>query len=238
MITFAELDENLNVKRAIVISEANNADENGNQDENVGISFCKKLYGENTIWMQAIGKRGDTHCGQIYNSEFDVFMDPQPYPSWTLDSSGMWTSPVEKPTLTEEQIEQNYFYFWDENSHEENSSEGWVLFVPQIVSITEEPNDVTVSVGSSAVIGVGVTLTSGKVAFAAVQKYELVDSESETELYDWIFNHDMITSFSENSVYTGILTTSDYTGDYRIVLYPDGNADPGITTSFTLTVNE
>ena len=57
MITFAELDENLKVKRVIVVSEANNADENGDQDENVGIAFCKRLYGEDTVWKQAAGKR-------------------------------------------------------------------------------------------------------------------------------------------------------------------------------------
>ena len=237
MITFAELDENLNVKRSIVISEANNADENGDQDESVGISFCKKLYGENTIWKQAIGKRGETHFGQTYYEEFDLFIDPQPYSSWTLSSIGEWIPPIEKPTLTEEQIEQTYYYYWDEEAHEANSSEGWVLFVPQIVSITEEPNDVTVSVGSSAVIGVGVTLTNGNVAFAAVQRYKLVDSESETELYDWIYDHDVISSFDGNSAYTGILTTSDYTGDYRLVFYPDGSGKVGVTTSFTLTVN-
>ena len=105
MITYAELDENLNVKRVIVVSEANNADENGDQDENVGIAFCKKLYGEDTIWKQAIGKRGEAHLGEVYNEDLDVFMDPQPYPSWTIVDN-FWTPPVEEPTRTEEQIEQ------------------------------------------------------------------------------------------------------------------------------------
>lgn len=235
MITFAELDENLNVKRVITVSEANNADENGAQDENVGISFCKKLYGEETIWRQALGKRGETHRGQIFNEDIDVFIDPQPYPSWTLVDK-FWTPPYEEPTLTEEQIEQGCRYYWDEDVHQANSSEGWILVEPQIVSIIEEPNDVTVSVGSSAIIGAGVTSNRGIVDGASLLKYTMVDSEIDES--DWIYASFEIEYDSEaNNVSTGILTTTDYSGDYRIEFY-GSEGSQSITTSFTLTVNE
>ena len=242
MITFAELDENLNVKRVIVISEANNADENGDQDENVGIAFCKKLYGEDTIWKQAIGRRGEAHFGEVYNEDLDVFMNPQPFPSWTIVDN-FWEAPIEEPALTEEQIERGCFYSWDEEVYQENSSEGWILNEPLVVSITEEPNDATVSVGSSAIIGIGVTTNKGSIDFDRInidsvlaEKYVLVDSEDG--IYDWIVESGLNASFDGNSVSTGILTTSDYAGDYRILLFPNQGGTVGVTTSFTLTVNE
>lgn len=242
MITFAELDENLNVKRSIVVSEANNADENGDQDENVGIAFCKKLYGEDTIWKQAIGKRGEAHFGEVYNEDLDVFMKPQPFPSWTIVDN-FWEAPIEEPARTEEHIERGCFYYWDEEVYQENSSEGWILFEPLVVSITEEPNDVTVSVGSSAIIGIGVTTNKGSIDFDRInidsvvpEKYVLVDSEAG--IYDWFVESGLNVTFDGNSVSTGILTTSDYAGDYRILLFPSQGGTVGVTTSFTLTVNE
>ena len=152
-------------------------------------------------------------------------------------------SPIEEPARTEEQIKRGCFYYWDEEVYQENSSEGWILFEPLVVSITEEPNDVTVSVGSSAIIGIGVTTNKGSIDFDRInidsvvtEKYVLVDSESG--IYDWFVEGGLNATFDGNSVFTGILTTSDYTGDYRIVLTPNQGGTTGVTTSFTLTVNE
>ncbi len=35
--------------------------------------------------------------GWTYNSEVDVFIAPQPYPSWALDSNYDWQPPTPKP---------------------------------------------------------------------------------------------------------------------------------------------
>lgn len=35
--------------------------------------------------------------GGTYDSENDVFIKPQPFPSWTLDSNHDWQAPVSKP---------------------------------------------------------------------------------------------------------------------------------------------
>jgi hypothetical protein len=35
--------------------------------------------------------------GYTYDSVNDVFINPQPYSSWTLDSSYDWQPPIEKP---------------------------------------------------------------------------------------------------------------------------------------------
>ena len=47
---------------------------------------------------------------KIYDSEADAFHQPQPYPSWTLNSTTfIWEPPVEEPTADE-----NTEYVWNE----------------------------------------------------------------------------------------------------------------------------
>jgi hypothetical protein len=44
--------------------------------------------------------------GFYYDPVSDVFITPQPYPSWSLDSNFDWKAPKEKP---------EGFYYWDED---------------------------------------------------------------------------------------------------------------------------
>ena len=44
--------------------------------------------------------------GFYYDPIADVFITPQPYPSWSLDSNFDWQAPKEKP---------EGFYYWDED---------------------------------------------------------------------------------------------------------------------------
>jgi hypothetical protein len=46
--------------------------------------------------------------GYSYNEEEDIFVTPQPYPSWTRNGSG-WKAPVERPT------DEN-MYTWNEET--------------------------------------------------------------------------------------------------------------------------
>ena len=45
--------------------------------------------------------------GWTYNSTADVFIAPQPYPSWTLDSNYDWQPPTPKPDGA---------YYWNEDT--------------------------------------------------------------------------------------------------------------------------
>lgn len=48
--------------------------------------------------------------GYHYDSEAEAFYAPQPYPSWTLNTSSyLWEAPVSYP-------EDNAFYEWDEEN--------------------------------------------------------------------------------------------------------------------------
>lgn len=123
MAHFAELDENNIVKTVIVVSNRDIIDINGVEVEEIGIGFCKKLFGANTIWKQTSYnekfRRRYAGVGMIYNSEYDVFLLPQPYASWSLNTSTYdWEPPVPKPELTEEQIEQQCYYEWNEEIQE------------------------------------------------------------------------------------------------------------------------
>lgn len=60
---------------------------------------CKRTSYNNRIRKQYAG------IGFTYNSDADVFVAPQPYPSWSLDDNFDWQPPTPKP---------DGFYYWDE----------------------------------------------------------------------------------------------------------------------------
>lgn len=35
--------------------------------------------------------------GSTYSPDLDMFIEPKPYPSWSLDSNGDWQPPIAKP---------------------------------------------------------------------------------------------------------------------------------------------
>lgn len=47
--------------------------------------------------------------GFFYDSDADVFVAPQPFPSWTLDANYDWQPPIPKPEGS---------YYWDEENQE------------------------------------------------------------------------------------------------------------------------
>jgi hypothetical protein len=52
--------------------------------------------------------------GSKYDPDFDVFIPPQPYPSWKLDyTTYQWEAPVAKPNHIE-----GYFWKWSEINKE------------------------------------------------------------------------------------------------------------------------
>jgi hypothetical protein len=108
MASFAELDQNNIVKRVISVSD-NELLENGVMLESKGIQFCKSLFGQNTTWVQTSFTTRNTYAGIgfTYDSNKDIFIPIQPYPSWSLDDNGNWQSPIAKP-------QDNNLYKWNE----------------------------------------------------------------------------------------------------------------------------
>ncbi len=61
---------------------------------------CKRTSYNNNIRKQYAG------IGFTYNPEADVFIAPQPFPSWTLDANYDWQPPTPRPA--------EGFWQWDE----------------------------------------------------------------------------------------------------------------------------
>jgi hypothetical protein len=105
MAHYAFLDEN-NVVTEVIVGR--------NENEVVnGISDWETYYGEfrgqrcvrtsynNNIRKQYAG------IGDFYDEVADVFVSPQPYPSWLLDSNHDWQPPTPRPESG---------HVWDEES--------------------------------------------------------------------------------------------------------------------------
>lgn len=76
MAHFARLENNI-VREVIVINNDMLLDDQGNEKEELGIEFCKFLYGSDTEWKQTSYNgtfRGRfAGSGEIYDPELDVF---------------------------------------------------------------------------------------------------------------------------------------------------------------------
>jgi len=57
--------------------------------------------------------------GFTYDPELDVFVSPQPFPSWVLDKATfLWTAPIPYP-------DDGKLYVWDENTLQ------WIVPIPE-----------------------------------------------------------------------------------------------------------
>jgi hypothetical protein len=90
MAHFAEIDSTNTVLRVIVVADEHEAN---------GAEWCNKLLGG--TWVQTSYtnriRKQYAGIGYTYDSDADVFVAPQPFPSWTLDSNHDWQAPTPKP---------------------------------------------------------------------------------------------------------------------------------------------
>jgi len=107
MAHFAELDQNNKVLQVVVISneevDANGGDESAQAEEYVATIVPFLPYGgawKQTSYNGNFRKRY-AGIGEFYNPSLDMFVYAQPYPSWSLDSSGDWKAPVTYPSVSE-----------------------------------------------------------------------------------------------------------------------------------------
>jgi hypothetical protein len=130
MAHFAQLDENNIVTQVIVVDNKDITDPHtGEEDEILGIAFCKKLLGGKwvqTSYNNSIRKRY-AGIGYQFSKELDAFIPPSPFPSYVLNpETADWESPVgPAPELTAEQVEAGSRYQWDEENGE------WDLVTPE-----------------------------------------------------------------------------------------------------------
>jgi len=129
MAHFAQLDENNKVIAVNVIGDVDCIDENGNESEAVGIAFCKKLWGDDTIWKQTSYnnniRKNYAEIDGYYNPDKDTFIKRQPYPSWTKDENDDWQPPIAMPDITppEGRVLTKAF-IWNEDTYQSDNI-GW-----------------------------------------------------------------------------------------------------------------
>jgi len=132
MAHFAQLDENNVVLNVVVIANEDCQDENGNESEAVGIAFCKQLWGEDTNWIQTsyngTFRKMMASIGGVYDADLDGFIAEAPYPSWTFNTTEWkYEPPYPMPEYTDDQDPLFFMYIWDEDLHQSDSTQGWVL---------------------------------------------------------------------------------------------------------------
>ena len=123
MAHFAQLDNNNKVIRVIVVGNEFITNNDGIEIEQLGIDFCKKLTGNDAIWIQTSYNRNFRKNfagpGHTYDSELDAFIPEKMYESWVLNDNGSWIPPIPYPT-------DGKNYYWDETiiSWVENTNKG------------------------------------------------------------------------------------------------------------------
>jgi len=107
MAYFAKLENNI-VVNVIVVSDSDCADGVFPESELMGKAFIESL-GLDGEWLQTGDniRKQYAYADCFYNAEADVFVAPQPFPSWSLDDNYDWQAPVEKPKGD---------FYWDEES--------------------------------------------------------------------------------------------------------------------------
>lgn len=104
MAHFAEVDSNGVITRVLVVpdEQEHRGGDYLSLDLGLGGSWVQTSY-NNNIRKQFAG------IGFTYNSTADVFIAPQPFPSWALDANHDWQPPTPRPT-------EGGPWIWDEDT--------------------------------------------------------------------------------------------------------------------------
>jgi len=110
MSHFAEINEQNLVVRVLV---GDNNDPNGDEGyqwliDNLGGRWIQTSY-NHKFRKQYAG------IGYYYDEVNDVFISPQPFPSWQLDSNFDWQPPIPKPENENKWIWDESSFLWIEN---------------------------------------------------------------------------------------------------------------------------
>ena len=117
MAHFAQIDENNIVTNVITISNDDIIDATGKENETIGIEICKKIFGENTKWIQtsynSSFRKNYAIVGETYDIVRDAFRETKPFfASWILnETTCKWEAPVNLP-----EDSKNKLYEWNEST--------------------------------------------------------------------------------------------------------------------------
>jgi len=116
MAHFARLGKGNIVEQVVVVHNNVITDANGQEQEQLGVDFLNNMYGTNDVWKQTSYNSSfrKNYAGQgfKYDQTRDAFIEPKPFPSWTLnETTCQWEPPVAKP-------DDNQLYSWNEENQQ------------------------------------------------------------------------------------------------------------------------
>tara|TARA_Y100001938_G_scaffold143858_1_gene217355 strand:- start:20 stop:433 length:414 start_codon:yes stop_codon:yes gene_type:complete len=132
MASFAKIGLNNKVIEVVSVSNQTLRDAKNIEREELGIELLKELT-HWPIWKQTsyntlagqhlLGgtpfRKNHASIGYTYDEDRDAFIPVKPYASWVLNNNTcQWEAPVIKPELTQEQINNNNYYSWDEETQQ------------------------------------------------------------------------------------------------------------------------
>ena len=146
MAHFARLGDNNIVEQVIVVHNDDTKDVNGVETESIGIAFCQSILGAGTTWKQTSYNsnfRGNyAGVGMTYMegvrtlgvASTDIFIETQPYPSWSLGiTTSRWyppDNPGDQPDVSDSDKSAGKYYEWNESNYNSNPATAWVLQSP------------------------------------------------------------------------------------------------------------
>ena len=120
-------DTHLVVKRVVVV-----ANDEVPSDEHIdGETWCINFF-KGGIWKQTSYngnfRKKYAGIGDVYNTTKNKFLSPQPYASWSLDSSDNWKAPITYPSVTDDgqdPVVWTYLIVWNETKYNADNTTGW-----------------------------------------------------------------------------------------------------------------
>ena len=112
MAYFAQIADDGTVLQVISVSNNDAPDPAPAHSEPLGQAFISDILGLAGEWRQTsyngTFRKQFAGIGWRYDTDADVFIAPQPFPSWTLDTNHDWQAPIPRPS--------EGAWYWDEAS--------------------------------------------------------------------------------------------------------------------------
>jgi hypothetical protein len=97
MAHFAQLDEYNVVINVIVVANNDCVDDNGTEQESIGVGYCERLLGGRWVQTSYNGniRKRFAGIGYYYDETADVFIAPKPSDDATLNEDYDWVLPYD-----------------------------------------------------------------------------------------------------------------------------------------------
>ena len=121
MAHFAKIGKGNIVVAVNVVNNEVITDANGVEQEQLGVDFLNNLFNSRDVWKQTSYngniRKNFAAIGFSYDQSRDAFIAPKFYESWVLnEDTCQWEAPVAEPELTQEQLDNNNYYSWNEET--------------------------------------------------------------------------------------------------------------------------